>query len=465
MRPLFDGAAVPDPAERRQVLSVSDLNARARGLLEDGLPSLWVEGEISNLRRYPSGHTYFTLKDAGAQIAAVLFRGSLQALRFRAEDGMKVLARGRITLYEARGTYQIIVEALEPAGLGALQLAFEQLKTRLREEGLFDADRKRPLPRLPRRIGIVTSPAGAALRDILRVLERRFAALEVVIAPARVQGDQAAGEIVGALRALERLGGFDVLILARGGGSLEDLWPFNEEAVARAIAACRIPVVSAVGHETDLTISDLVADLRAPTPSAAAEMVVQSRDEILTRIASLQARLLSAGRLRISHLRQALSDSGAGAALEAVPRNLRDAMLRLDDLTARLRGRLGRRALDARHRLDLLTQRMTPGRLAERLAGRRAAADGLERLLNSAAGSRVQRARDRVSAYVERLAALSPLAVLARGYAICRVAGSGVVLKDAATVRVGEAVQVRLHHGSLDCLVKEVEHVTREEGF
>src|SRR5437867_3235119 len=286
MRSLFDEAAPPPPGapgrprEDHPVLTVSELNALARGLLEEGLGTVWVEGEISNLRRYPSGHTYFTLKDAESQVAAVLFRGNAAALRFRPGDGLKVLARGRVSLYEPRGAYQVIVEALEPAGLGALQLAFEQLKARLLAEGLFDAARKRPIPLLPRRIGIVTSPSGAAIRDILKVLSRRFASLGVVLAPARVQGAEAAGEIVAGIAALNRLAGLDALIVTRGGGSLEDLWPFNEEAVARAIAASAIPVISAVGHETDVTIADLVADLRAPTPSAAAEVVVGSREEL-----------------------------------------------------------------------------------------------------------------------------------------------------------------------------------------
>src|SRR5262245_25435086 len=286
MRGLFDpgperGAPPPGPAEKRRVLSVGELNALARGLLEEAFATVWVEGEISNLRTYPSGHTYFTLKDDAAQIAAVLFRSAAQSLPFRPEDGLKDVARGRVSLYEARGSFQIVVERLEPAGLGALQLAFEQLKTRLAAEGLFEVSRKRPLPFLPRRIGIVASPAGAALHDILKVLERRFANLEVVLAPSRVQGEGAAREIVEAIRMLNRLEGVDLIILARGGGSLEDLWPFNEEPVARAVVASGIPIVSAVGHEVDVTIADLVADLRAPTPSAAAEMVVRSKIELV----------------------------------------------------------------------------------------------------------------------------------------------------------------------------------------
>ncbi|PYS94839.1 MAG: exodeoxyribonuclease VII large subunit [Acidobacteria bacterium] len=463
MRSLFDEAAPPPPGapgrprEDHPVLTVSELNALARGLLEEGLGTVWVEGEISNLRRYPSGHTYFTLKDAESQVAAVLFRGSAAALRFRPGDGLKVLARGRVSLYEPRGAYQVIVEALEPAGLGALQLAFEQLKARLLAEGLFDAARKRPIPLLPRRIGIVTSPSGAAIRDILKVLSRRFASLGVVLAPARVQGAEAAGEIVAGIAALNRLAGLDALIVTRGGGSLEDLWPFNEEAVARAIAASAIPVISAVGHETDVTIADLVADLRAPTPSAAAEMVVGSREELAERIAAAEARLLAAARLRLAALRRRLGDLGAERAFEILRSRLRDAMLRVDDLTFRLRDRLDRRALAARHRLEILGQRMTPRRLDERLAGRRAAALALGRMLRAAAAARLQRARDRVAALSESLGALSPLAVLARGYAICFEAGSDAVLKEAGRVRVGAPVRVRLHRGSLGCEVRSVD--------
>jgi len=474
MRGLFDeplpdapggGASGPAPRETRRVYTVSELNALAQEILEESFPSVWVEGEISNLRKYPSGHTYFTLKDEAAQIAAVLFRGASQSLPFRPEDGLKVLARGRITLYEARGTFQIIVDALEPAGLGALQLAFEQLKARLLAEGLFDPARKRPLPLLPRRIGIVASPRGAALRDILKVLARRFANLEIVLAPSRVQGEGASLEIVESIRMLNRLGGIDVLILARGGGSIEDLWPFNEERVARAIAASTVPVVSAVGHEVDTTIADLVADLRAPTPSAAAEMVVRSKEELGDRIAALRGRLIAAARLRLSAAGVALEDAGSARAREAVRDRLRDLALRVDDLTFRLGARLERTTTDARHRLELLKERMTPERLAGRLRLRRARADGLDRLLHASMTTRLQRARDQCSAYAERLLALSPLAVLGRGYAICRLQSTGAILKDSTAARAGDAVSIRLHRGSLDCAVTEVRaHGEREEG-
>ena len=471
MRTLFDPPERPaegEPGTRgtRRVLTVSELNALAQAMLEEAFSSVWVEGEISNLRRYPSGHTYFTLKDAGAQLSAVLFRGAAQALPFRPEDGLKVLARGTISLYAPRGAFQIIVDALEPAGLGALQLAFEQLKARLLAEGLFDPARKRPLPFLPRRIGIVASPQGAALRDILKVLARRFANIGVVLAPSRVQGEGASFEIVEAIRSLNRLGGVDVMILARGGGSLEDLWAFNEERVARAIAASGVPVISAVGHEVDVTIADLVADLRAPTPSAAAEMVTRSKEELVERIAALGLRLASAERLVVSGGRQDLEKAGAARAGEALRARMRDLALRVDDLTGRLHDSLDRRTTAARHALAILRERMTPGRLAERLRGRRATFEGLGRLLLASIGAELQRARGAQAAYAERLQALSPLAVLARGYAVCRTGGTGVILKDSAAVRTGDAVSVTLHRGSLGCAVTEVRtDGKREEGI
>jgi exodeoxyribonuclease VII large subunit len=463
MRSLFDAPEKPAGRPERRVLTVSELNAWARSTLEAEIPLVWVEGEISNLRRYPSGHTYFTLKDATAQVSAVLFRGQSGSVRFRPEDGMKVLARGRVGLYEARGTFQIVVDGMEPAGLGALQMALEQLKARLLAEGLLDPARKRPLPLLPERIGIVTSLRAAALRDVLRVLERRFAGLKVVIAPVRVQGDGAPVEIAAGIRALNRLGGIDVLIVARGGGSLEDLWAFNEEVVARAIAASRIPVISAVGHETDVTLADLVADLRAPTPSAAAEMVVVSRRDMVDRVTALRARLLASTRLRLGEARRRLERLASARGLAAVERRVRDTMLEVDDLGARLRARLDARLRDESHRLSILAHRMTPARLAERVASRRARnADLAERLRTAALGG-VRRDGERLGGLVGRLRALSPLEVLARGYAVCYAVPGGAILKAAAETHVGDRVRVRLHRGRLACEVKEVDDVSPDE--
>ena len=282
---------LPMPDAGRRVFTVSELTRAVKDTLEGRFGGLWVEGEISNLRVHSSGHVYFTLKDEDAQMRAVLFRGRMRRVRFEPADGLHVLAFGRLDVYAVRGEYQLVCEVMEPKGLGALQLAFEQLKARLAAEGLFDPARKRALPTLPRRVGLVTSPTGAAVRDFLRVVTRRFAGLQVLVCPVRVQGDTAAGEIAEALGTLNRLGDLDVIVLARGGGSLEDLWAFNEEAVARAIAASKIPVISAVGHETDVTIADFVADLRAPTPSAAAELVVREKAELVRQLATLATRL------------------------------------------------------------------------------------------------------------------------------------------------------------------------------
>jgi len=464
---LFDEQDRPGggPPHDRPVLTVSELNATVRSLLEEALPEIWVEGEISNLRRYPSGHTYFTLKDDAAQVSAVLFRGHSLGLRFRPEDGQKVLARGRVGLYEARGSYQVIVDRLEPAGLGALQAALEQLKNRLGAEGLFENERKRPLPLLPTHIGVVTSAQGAAIRDFLRVLDRRFANLNVIVAPARVQGDGSAAEVVAAIRDLNRLERLDVIVVTRGGGSLEDLWTFNEESVARAIAASKVPVISAIGHEIDVTIADLVADLRAPTPSAAAEMVVQSKQEMVDRIGALRSRIASGMRLRISSVSVRLEAAGSDRALASLRARLRDRMLHVDDLTARVEGRLSRKLLQAQHRLEILLHRITPRQLAERLAARREAGTAIARRLRGAMLARLREGRDRTAGYGERLTALSPLAVLSRGYAICHAAQSGAILKEARGVRRGDRVEVRLNRGQLDCEVKEVRDATREEGL
>src|SRR6476620_5835766 len=299
-----DDAAAPAPdLPRRRIFSVAELTAAIRGLLEKSFGNLWVEGEISNCRVWNTGHVYFTLKDGDAQIKAVMFRSQVRYLKFKPEDGLRVIARGRLGVYDAKGEYQIVCEHLEPHGLGALQLAFEQLKKKLRAEGLFDRTRKRALPSLPRKIGIVTSLDGAALRDIIQVLRRRHPNAHLVIRPTRVQGESAAAEITRGLRAIARVAGVDVVILARGGGSIEDLWAFNEEVVARAIAACPVPVIAAVGHEVDVTIADFVADLRAPTPSAAAELVVSAKEEFFNRIDRLSHRLGSAARADVQKRR------------------------------------------------------------------------------------------------------------------------------------------------------------------
>src|SRR5947207_12646256 len=312
----------PAPVASRRVLTVTELTVRVRDLLESEFFEIWVEGELSNCRLWNTGHLYFTLKDSASQIRGVIFRSALRYLKFKPADGLRVVARGRLSVYEPKGEYQLICEHLEPQGLGALQLAFDQLKKRLQNEGLFDQARKRPLPSLPRKIGIVTSLEGAAIRDIIKVLGRRYANAHLVIRPARVQGEGAADEIARGLRAIGRVPRVDVVIVGRGGGSIEDLWAFNEEAVARAIAQSPVPVISAVGHETDVTIADFVADLRAPTPSAAAEIVVSAKDEFCGRIDSLQARLRASARARVQNIDRRLHALDVRPGFAGVPGRL-----------------------------------------------------------------------------------------------------------------------------------------------
>ncbi|HEX8090539.1 MAG TPA: exodeoxyribonuclease VII large subunit, partial [Blastocatellia bacterium] len=317
--------------QERRVLSVSELTARVKILVETQFNGVWIEGEVSNFRRHSSGHWYFTLKDEGAMLRCASFRMQNRLIRFTPEDGLSVRAHGRLSLYEARGEYQMLVEYLEPVGVGAMQLAFEQLKRRLEAEGLFDLERKRPLPALPRSIGVVTSPTGAAVRDILRVLKRRNEAVSVLIAPARVQGEGAGQEVARAIELLNSREEVDVIIIGRGGGSIEDLWCFNEECVARAIFNSRAPVISAVGHETDFTIADFVSDLRASTPSAAAEIVTMARDEISSRVAGLTQDLAAALRYRLLELRGQLSELETSRAFDEVRLRIQGAAQRFDE--------------------------------------------------------------------------------------------------------------------------------------
>lgn len=393
----------------RQIWTVSQLTARIKQILEDSFPGIWIEGEISNFRQPTSGHMYFTLKDESSQIAAVMFRSANRALRFRPEDGLAVIAFGSVSVYERRGEYQITVEHLEPKGLGALQLAFEQLKQKLEREGLFDPAHKKPLPLLPRRIGVVTSPTGAAVRDILRVLDRRVANVEIVIYPVQVQGETAAEEIAQGIEAMNLRGDIEVLIVGRGGGSVEDLWAFNEERVARAIYSSRIPIISAVGHETDFTIADFVADVRAPTPSAAAEMVISHKDQLRQRVDELTGRLGSC-------LRYLLRSNSASF--------------------IHLQGRL---------------QALSP-QVALRV--QREKASFLENRLYRALQGYLQGRREEMRRAVEKLGTLSPLAILERGFSLCQKLPSLKILRDAEEVEMGDEVLVRLYRGRLHCLVK-----------
>jgi exodeoxyribonuclease VII large subunit len=406
----YKGAMVTDLA--RHVYTVSALTAEVKAVLEDGFSAVWVEGELSNFKHHTSGHMYFSLKDAEAQIRAVMFRGNNRLLKFQPKDGLAVLVFGAVTVYERRGEYQISVEFMEPKGIGALQLAYEQLKAKLEAEGLFEPGRKRPLPRLPRKVGIITSPTGAVIRDMLTIIGRRFPGLAILIHPVQVQGETAKSEIAEALARLGQRADLDVLIVARGGGSLEDLWAFNEEVVARAIAASPIPVISAVGHETDVTIADFVADLRAPTPSAAAELVVAQRDELRLRVDELAARVVAAMEGALAVRRERVQMLG-------------------------------------RH-LAVLNPAAHVRRQAERLGGLRQrliAWWGMARMLKQA----------RLKVLAGKLESLSPLAILARGYSICFAVPSRRILKAAADAAAGSQVAVRLHRGELQCVVRGVD--------
>jgi len=435
----------------REIYSVSALNSAARALLESGLPLLWVEGEISNLSRPASGHIYFSLKDEAAQVRCAMFRPQLRLSDVRPENGIHVLVRARVSLYEARGDFQLIVEQMEAAGEGLLRLQFERLKKRLAEEGLFDPARKRPLPVLPKRVGIITSPSGAAIRDILSVLKRRFPAIPVLIYPVPVQGSEAPAAIVQALQTAGRRRDCDVLILARGGGSLEDLWAFNDEAVARAIHACPIPVVSGVGHEIDFTIADFVADVRAPTPSVAAEMVSPSRDEWLAalfqkhrRLMRVQSGRLAQWRLSLDRLTRRLKHPG---------QRLREQTQRLDELELRMANALRHQLRHGQARIAALATRLHARSPALRLRELQLQLSATQRRQRLAIAQQLQRKQQRLAALGRALDAVSPLATLGRGYAIVQT-GGGRVVRRASEVAIGERIEARLGEGRLKCRVE-----------
>jgi len=401
-------------SSKTHILSVTQLTSQIKGLLEGNFPDVWVEGEISNLSIPQSGHAYFTLKDEHSQIRAVLFRSSQRSLKFTLQHGIQVICRGRVGVYEPRGEYQLVLEYIEPKGVGALQLAFEQLKARLGKEGLFDLDHKKPLPVLPQRIGIVTSPSGAAIRDMLRVIKRRHPKMHILIYPVPVQGVEAAPAIVGAIQYFNREQNVDVLIVGRGGGSLEDLWAFNEESVARALYASTIPVISAVGHETDYTISDFVADLRAPTPSVAAEMVVESEERFRERVTGLETSLVRSVRQKIELIRAVLRE------------NLRT---------------LG----DPRRRLEQYTQRV----------------DELTHRLARGLTHHVRRDRALLVSLLSALDHLNPLSILSRGYSITKKLPALSILKDASELSTGDLLLTQLHTGDV---VSRVEKLDQNAG-
>ena len=409
---LPDESPPPEPAAP-QVLSVAELTAQIKDLLETSFESVWVAGEVSSLSRPHSGHCYLTLKDDQAQLRCAVWRNTLNRLRFDLDDGLEVVCRGRIDVYAPRGTYQLIIESIEPKGIGALELALRQLRDKLAREGLFDAARKRPLPAFARRIAVVTSPSGAAIRDFLQVLARRWRGADVIVVPTRVQGEGAAAEIAAAIAAANRLPlAIDCLVVTRGGGSLEDLWAFNEEAVVRAIHASRIPVISAIGHEIDVTLSDLVADVRALTPSEAAELVAPAAEDITARFRQTEKRMSAALRWRLSAARSRL-DAVAAHRVFRLPRApIEDLTLRLDELDARAARALGQRLLMA---------------------------------------------RTRVQQQAARLEALSPLGVLGRGYSLTQRADNGQLVRDAAELSPGEEIVTRFGRGRATSRVHAVE--------
>src|SRR4051812_14073636 len=443
-------------ADGPRVYSVSELTREIKAVVEGRFPSVLVKGEVSNLKSPSSGHLYFTLKDADACLDAVLFRTEARRLRFAVQNGLSLVARGRLALYEPQGRYQLVCDTVEPLGAGALQIAFEQLKERLQQEGLFEASRKRKLPFLPRRVALVTSPSGAAVHDFLRVLQRRFPNLPVLIVPARVQGEGAAQEVARGIGRAARQPRVDVVVVARGGGSIEDLWAFNEEVVARALCACPVPTVSAVGHEVDFTIADFCADVRAPTPTAAAELVAQVKEELSADVAQRRARLARALRSQLERKRAQLEKARARV---ADPRRLiGERQLRLDRLRQRLEA-LPREQLAARKdSLRALRQRLAEQHPRERLHRLEREVARLDQKLRSLAERALAARRHRFSGLAGRLDALSPLRVLARGYAVA-FDPRGHVLQKAAQVTPGERVRVRLHEGEISARV-----VDEEEG-
>jgi exodeoxyribonuclease VII large subunit len=428
-----------------------------RDHLESEFFSIWVEGELSNCKVWNTGHLYFTLKDDRAQLKGFMFRTQLRYLRFRPVDGLRVIARGRISVYEPKGEYQITCEHLEPKGLGALQLAFEQLKKRLQAEGLFDQARKRALPAFPRKIGIVTSLDGAAIRDMLKVLGRRYRNAHIVIRSTRVQGEGASADIAHAIRHISRVPQVDVVIVGRGGGSIEDLWAFNEEPVARAIAHCPLPVISAVGHESDVTIADLVADRRAPTPSAAAEIVVAAKDDFCHRIDRLRDRLDAAARGRVQSLSRRVHVLASRPAFAGIPTRLALRGRDVTETTHRLHRAVRQRIAVRERSVTQLRRQLDTFDFGRRLEGIRTRLATVDGRMRSAALRRHARADAQLRECAGRLHTLSPLAVLGRGYAVAWTADRTRALRSAAEVHEGDRIHVTLSSGELECDVRRTE--------
>jgi exodeoxyribonuclease VII large subunit len=463
MSSQFDLFGQPEPEQpetkspvrerQRTILSVSDLTANIRAVLETAYSEIWVEAEISNCRLWNTGHLYFTLKDPGAQIKAVMFRSDVRSLKFKPEDGLHVIVRGRLSVYEPKGEYQLVCERMEPHGLGALQLAYDQLKRRLQAEGLFDAARKRALPSLPRKIGIVTSLDGAAIRDIIKVLGRRYPNAHLVIRPTRVQGEGAAADIARAIKDIVKVPGIDVVIIGRGGGSIEDLWAFNEEVVARAIVAAPVPIISAVGHEVDFTIADFASDVRAPTPSAAAEIVVARKEDFCSHIERLSDRLTGAVRSSVARLEARVHLLDRRPAIAGWSARLTLRGRHCAETTHALRHAV-RISMSRRVRVfQTLRLQLEQYDLRRRLGTVRARLVRVDGTLRAAAMHRHHRAEGRLHNCAARLDSLSPLAVLGRGYAVVWDESRTRVIRQSTEVKVGDGVRVTLSEGELRCEV------------
>ena len=443
-----------DPATA--AISVSQLNRRVKGLLEQGMARLWVEGEISNLSRPASGHIYLSLKDDTAQVSAAWFRQRQRGPAIGFKNGDRVLAYGRVSIYEARGNYQLIIEQMEPAGEGVLKRRFDALKLKLAGEGLFDEDRKQALPELPNRIGIITSPTGAALHDILSILGRRFPAVPVVIYPAAVQGDAAPGELVAALATAVQRDECDVLIISRGGGSLEDLWAFNDEQLARAISDCPLPIISAVGHEVDFTIADFVADVRAPTPSGAAEIIVPNQEDWLRRISGIAARIGRVGQRELENRAQELDWLARRLVASSPAATLRRQRDSLREQSGRLGSAIRQQLLEQKNVLQEASSelmKLSPALSVQRSIGR---LQQLRQRLATSTRNRVSDANHRMALLGRALNSVSPLATLDRGYAIVKQEDSGVVLTNAADIEPGNDIRAQLSRGEIIATVKKV---------
>lgn len=438
----------------QKILTVSELTLLVRDRLEQGFPDLWIEGEVSNLRTPGSGHLYFTLKDEASQIRAILFRTGAQRLRFTLREGAHIIVRGRLTVYEPRGEYQVVLDYLEPKGIGALQVAFEQLKDKLAREGLFDSSRKRPLPLLPRCIGIVTSLSGAAIKDILSVLHRRCSILKVLIHPVAVQGDSAANQIAHAIRVLSLSGDVDVIIVGRGGGSWEDLWCFNEEIVVRAIAASQIPIVSAVGHEIDYTLADFAADYRAPTPSAAAEAVAPVLQDLVRTIHDLSERQERGMRAHVSLVQRRVEDHCGAMALLLF--RIQRYSQQLDEAADRVRASLRISLEHFRQRVHQAFHQSLISSPRNKIQSHLLSVPYFMRRVEKSVHTRLAFRRERMRALISALDSLSPLAILARGYSLVETIPDGTLVRRASDVTVNEEVGITLSEGRLMCEVRRI---------